>query len=399
MKDAVQLIRRPADPWGEFKNHYDAQTADGVRRFHASFPEYAPTPLCDLKALAGYLGVERIWVKDESKRFGLNAFKVLGGSYCIGRELQGRFGIASLTYAALTDPALCKELRGMTLVTATDGNHGRGVAWTARRLGLKCVVYMPMNTCRERLENIRALGAQAEILDCNYDAAVRFACAQAERHGWVLVQDTAWEGYERVPMRIMQGYTTIGGEIMEQLGGVVPTHIFLQAGVGAMAGAMTAFFSDALKAAPPRICIVEPLAANCIFRSARANQIQGVGGSLKTIMAGLACGEPCTLAWDAIRRGAEYFASIPDETAALGMRILGNPLDGDPTIISGESGASCLGFVAELQLNPERMPLRQLLGLDGHSRLLFLSTEGDTDRENYRDIVWRGKFPWGQEAL
>ncbi|MBR6615062.1 MAG: diaminopropionate ammonia-lyase, partial [Lachnospiraceae bacterium] len=220
--------------------------AEKARQFHQSFPEYAPTPLVSLDNLSELLGVKSIHVKDESYRFGLNAFKGLGGSYCIGNYVAQKLGmdIEELTYEYLISPEVKEKLGTITFITATDGNHGRGIAWTANRLGQGCVVLMPKGSASERLENIRALGAESWITDVNYDDTVRMAKELAEKNGWVLVQDTAWEGYEEIPTWIMQGYTTMGIEIAEQLAEIRPTHIFLQAGVGAMAGAMTGFFAD-----------------------------------------------------------------------------------------------------------------------------------------------------------
>lgn len=369
--------------------------------FHRSFPEYQPTPLADLRALARELGVAGIYVKDESLRFGLNAFKVLGGSYCLGRYIAGRLGrdISELSYAEITDEAVKRELGSLTFVTATDGNHGRGIAWTANRIGQNSVVYMPHGSAAERLANIRALGADASITDLNYDDTVRLASSMAEKNGWILVQDTAWPGYETVPTWIMQGYTSMGCEIVEQLKGGRPTHIFLQAGVGAMAGAMAGFFACFYGAEDrPRVIIVEPDRADCIYRTALANDgtLHAVQGGLNTIMAGLACGEPCTIAWEVLRGCADDFISIPDSVAAAGMRVLANPLEDDPRIVSGESGAATVGLVTETLRREELSELKDSLGLDAASRILCISTEGDTDKENYRRIVWDGLYPTGQ---
>ena len=371
--------------------------AEKARAFHSSFPGYAPTPLYSLGTLAGALGVGAIHVKDESGRFGLNAFKSLGGSYAVGRYIADRLGvdIGTLGYDRLVSPEVRQALGECTFVTATDGNHGRGVAWTAKVLGQRAVVFMPKGSAPERLENIRALGAEASITEYNYDETVAYAAACAEKNGWVLVQDTSWECYETVPRRIMEGYTTMGSEIVEQLGGETPTHIFLQAGVGAMSGALAEFFADCYGGARPTVTIVEPNAADCIFRTAQANDgaLRTVGGSLRTVMAGLACGVPCQLAWDALARYADGFASIPDYVAAEGMRILANPVGGDPRVISGESGAAAFGFAMELLRNDALAGIRDTLALGPASRLLFISTEGATDRENYRRIVWDGRLP------
>lgn len=377
---------------------FGPENAKKVRSFHASFPEYTVTPLAKLDNLAKALGVANVYVKDESYRFGLNAFKVLGGSYTIGNYLAQKLGkdISELPFNVLSSEEVRKQIGEVTFVTATDGNHGRGIAWTANRLGQKSVVYMPKGSALERLNNIKALGADASITDLNYDDAVRLANSNAEKYGWVMVQDTAWEGYEDIPGWIMEGYTTMAAEAVEQLGGVKPTHIFLQAGVGAMSGGITGFFADLYGDEDrPIITIVEPNKADCIYRSAEANDGKPhfVKGDMNTIMAGLACGEPCTIGWNVLRDHADNFVSMPDYVAAEGMRVLGNPLPGDDRVISGESGAATLGFVAEVMRNESLDWLRKQLKLDENSRILCFSTEGDTDKENYRRIVWDGLHP------
>lgn len=393
MNESIHIVQRPKDAMDIF-NPFGMQAAREARAYHKSFPEYSPTPLVRLSALAQRFGAEEIFVKDESPRFGLNAFKVLGGSHAIGRCIAEKLGMNfhELSYKRLADPEIQNRLGTLTFITATDGNHGRGVAWTAQQLGHRSVVYMPKGTVHERLQNIRSLGAVADITDMNYDDTVRFCSVLARENAWTLVQDTSWEGYEQIPRWIMQGYTTIALEIAEQLGQTHPTHIFLQAGVGAMAGAIAAFFSELYRDDPPIIIVAEPHRANCFFKTAEANdgKLHAVGGDLNTIMAGLACGEPCSLAWDMLSRTVEYFVSMPDWVAARGMRILGNPLHGDEKIVSGESGASTLGLaICAL----ENEVLRRRLRLNGRSRILCISTEGATDQENYRRIVWNGAHP------
>jgi len=372
---------------------YNAQNAAKVRAFHESFPEYSPTPLANLSALAAHLGVKSISVKDESKRFGLNAFKALGGSYAMGRYIAEKLGLDEMNYDALVSDANRAKLGRQTFITATDGNHGRGIAWTASRIGQKCIVYMPAGTAAERLENIRKLGADAFITELNYDGCVARASAEANEYGYVLMQDTAFEGYETIPEWIMQGYMTMAHEAMEQLD-APPTHIFLQAGVGSMAAAVAAYFVNACDHKPV-ITIVEPDKADCFYRTAEADDgvVRSVGGAMDTIMAGLACGTPCSLAWDILRDYADFYVSMPDYAAANGMRVLANPLEGDPHVVSGESGASTTGLVYELLMNPEAQTLRQQIGLNENSRILCFSTEGDTDKENYRRVLWNGAYP------
>lgn len=363
---------------------------EAAHRFHRSLPGYAPTPLVALPAQAAWLGLGSLWVKDESHRFGLNAFKGLGGSYAIAAYLCGELGIPldEGAFAALTAPENRARSGRKTFVTATDGNHGRGVAWAARLLGHDAVVYMPKGSARERLENIRAQGAQAEITDLNYDDAVRLADRMAREQGWVLIQDTAWPGYETTPTRIMQGYTTLAGEIAQVLDRP-PTHLFLQAGVGSVAGGVAGYFAALWGDRRPKTVIVEPDRADCLYRTARANdgQLHFVTGDMDSMMAGLCCGEPCTVSWEILKGVADGFVSCGDHYAAQGMRLLGRPLGADPAIVSGESGAVTAGVLEGLMTEPRLAPIRAALGLDETSRVLLLSTEGDTDRENYRRIL------------
>ena len=377
-------------------SEYGVTKAKEVCTYHQSYPEYTMTPLVKLDALANALGVSKIMVKDESKRFGLNAFKVLGGSYCIGKYIAQRLQLPEdkFNFATLVSDEVKAELGELTFVTATDGNHGRGVAWTANRLGHKSVVFMPEGTVPERLENIRKLGSDASIQPMNYDDCVRKAKACSDEYGWVITQDTAWEGYEEIPKWIMQGYTTIAYEVIQQIGEDKPTHVFLQAGVGSMAGAIAAFLADYYGEDCPVITIVEPNKADCIYQTAEANdgKLHFVTGQMDSIMAGLCCGEPCTIAWEIMESYAKHFVSMPDYVTAKGMRVLGNPLPGDEAIVSGESGASCFGLVVEVLQDKELAWLKEQLGLNAESKILCISTEGDTDKANYRSIVWDGAY-------
>lgn len=388
---AVHLSHSADKPLSPVES-FGPRCAEKTLGFHRSFPEYSVTPLAELRNLAKDLGVASIYMKDESFRFGLNAFKVLGGSYAIGRYIAKRLNLslAELPYERLVSPEIKEKLGEITFVTATDGNHGRGIAWTANRLGQKSVVYMPKGSAAERLENIRALGSDASITELNYDDCVRLARGKERDRGWVVVQDTSWEGYEEIPGWIMEGYTTMAAEAAQQLGSTKPTHIFLQAGVGSMAAAVCAYFAATYgEAERPIITVVEPNDADCFYRTALANdgQLHAVTGHMNSIMAGLCCGEPCPMAWEILKDHADHFVTMPDSAAAEGMRILGKPLPGDPRIISGESGASTLGFVAEVLRNPELRELKDALGLNNRSLILCFSTEGDTDRENYMRIV------------
>lgn len=371
-----------------------------VRDFHKSFPQYEPTPLQNLEALAKAYGVKAIWVKDESYRFGLNAFKVLGGAYAIGKYLAERLDtpLEDLSFEKLKSKEMKEKMGEITFVTATDGNHGRGIAWAARELGQKSVVYMPKGSSQIRLDNIRNEGAEASITDLNYDDAVRLANCYAEDHNGVLVQDSSWEGYMDIPTWIMQGYATLVDEAVEQikaLGHERPTHVFLQAGVGSFAGSILGYLVSAFGDNYPVTVVVEPDEAACLFKSMTIadGEPHAVTGDMPTIMAGLACGEPSLVAWGVLRDYADGYLSCPDAIAAKGMRILGNPLKNDPQVISGESGAVGMGVLSLLIRDPAYKELAKQLKLDESSKILIISTEGDTDPENYRSIVWDGAYP------
>ena len=386
---------------GETSPLFSQSQAKLARQFHQKIAGYRPTPLCALDDLANLFGVKKILVKDESKRFGLNAFKMLGGAYAIAQLLCEKYhlDIETLSFEHLKN-AIGEK---MTFATTTDGNHGRGVAWTARQLKQKAVVYMPQGASAERLNAIRSEGATAEILPMNYDAAVRYTAELAQRHGWQVVQDTAWPGYEQIPLWIMQGYGTLMLEAMEQLHALAPaqvsqaapqppTHIIVQAGVGSLAAAVQAYVVAAYGANRPKLIVAEARAADCIYRSAmqQSGEAVAVGGDLDTVMAGLSCGEASATGWQILRDYSDAFASCPDYVAARGMRMLAAPLPGDASVVSGESGAVTLGLLSLLMQSPALASERAALGLDASSRVLVLSTEGDTDPQSYRRIVWDG---------
>ena len=385
----------PKDEEEEILEPFNKESINKVRDFHKSFPQYKETPLVNLNNLSKYLGVDGIYVKDESYRFGLNAFKVLGGSFAMAKYLAQILNkdISELPYEKLISNEVREELGKITFVTATDGNHGRGVAWTANKLKQKSVVYMPKGSSLTRLENIKNEGAEAYITDMNYDDDVRLAAKYSNEHDGVIIQDTAWEGYEDIPTWIMQGYGTMALEALEQLnnyGIEKPTHIFIQAGVGSLAGAVQGFFKAVFKEKAPIITIIEASKANCLYKSAVANDgvLRKVKGDMNTIMAGLACGEANIIGWRILKNHSQMFVSAPDYISEIGMRILGNPLSDDSRIVSGESGAVTLGVLYEIMNNSKYNELKEKLKLNKESKILLFSTEGDTDPEKYRKIVW-----------
>ncbi len=377
---------------------FNEKSAEEAVAFHRGFPEYSVTPLRKLSALAAELGVGGIYIKDESYRFGLNAFKVLGGSFAIGKfvtkQLKGDF---APEYAFLTSKEFSDKFTPCTFFTATDGNHGRGVAWSAKRLNQKAVVLMPKGTVESRFENIKKLGADVTIEQLNYDDCVRKAAElSCKTPNSVVIQDTAWDGYEEIPAWIMQGYTTLISETAAQLDklNVIPTHVIIQAGVGSLAGAVAAYLFNRYGEKCPKIIVAECSAADCFYRSAVKGDGESVdvGGDLNSIMAGLCCGEVNIIGWDILKNHACGFISCEDSVAANGMRILSSPLRGDERVISGESGAIGMGALAEIMANDEYAELRNQLGLNENAHVLLVSTEGDTDPERYRDIVWNGAY-------
>lgn len=384
--------------------HYNGQQsplftideAEKARAFHKKVEGYQPTPLHSLERFAKEIGVGKVLVKDEAHRFDLCAFKMLGGAYAIARLLCDEF---KLDINDFDFDKLKKDIpEKMTFATATDGNHGRGVAWAANKLGQNAVVYMPKGAADERVNNIRALGAECIVTDMNYDDTVRLAIKTANENNWKVVQDTAWEGYTEIPTWIMQGYTTLAAEAVDQMKEQQierPTHVFLQAGVGAMAGGVLGYLCDMFGPDKLHSVIVEPDLADCIYRSGigETGEMVNVEGDLATIMVGLACGEPNPIGWPVLRDCSTQFVSCQDSVAALGMRVLGNPLGDDPRVVSGESGAVGAGMLAAVYYHPEREKLMEKLGLNEDSVVLLINTEGDTDPVHYREVVWQGKHP------
>ena len=357
---------------------------ENVRRVHRMAPGYAPTALRALPELARRLGARAVYVKDESSRFGLNAFKGLGGFYAMFRMLCGELGLdpGTATLEALREAAGRDGLRAFHFATTTDGNHGRGVARAAGVFGCRAHVFLPRGSAEVRARAIRAAGAEATITGMDYDDCVAWVGGIAGERGWRLIQDTAWPGYEEVPLWIMQGYTTLFYEALDQMD-ARPTHLLLQAGVGAMAGAVAGAALESCGA--PVIATVEPETVACFRESFRAGDglPHRATGSGETIMAGLNCAVPCTLAWDILGGCAVGGFACPDGIAERGMRLLGGL---EPPVISGESGAVTAGLLDALT-EADGRELREALRLDERAVVLLVSTEGDTDPERYRRVL------------
>ncbi len=346
-----------------------------VEAFHRTLPGFAETPLVEFPGLASELELGEVWVKDESKRCGLNAFKVLGASYAIHRFMRQRAGDGPLTFC-----------------TATDGNHGRAVAWSARRLGQKTVVFVPANTVASRIQAIRNEGAEVVVVEGTYDDAVKRAAAEAKAHKWQVISDTGYPGNMEIPAWIMEGYTTLFEEASRQLaaaGRRPPSAVLLQAGVGALACAGTLFYWR--RGRRPTLISVEPIDADCLRESIASDSgdIREATGNQSSIMAGLNCGTPSLLAWPLIRVGMHGFLAIDDDYAREAMRRLASGRGGDPRVVAGESGAAGLGGLLALCQERSLADARFQLGLDGAARVLLINTEGATDPVSYERIVGR----------
>ena len=409
MKNSVPDIRwvipsRDKKQVERSKQMFPVEISRVSRRFHRQIPGYSMSPLRALPRLAQMMGVGGIWVKDEAVRLELNSFKVLGGSFAIYRFIQERLGLADqdMSHAYLISDEVKKKLGPITFASATDGNHGRGIAWASKQLGHSCVIYVHAETSRRRIDAIKSYGATVKVIDGTYDDAVRQIVIDGKKNGWEIISDTSWEGYTTVPGWIMQGYTTMMSEIQEQFSGqgiTKPTHLFVQAGVGALAASVIGFYHSLFGEAAPISVVVEPETAACLFATAAADdgKLHQVGGDLDTIMAGLACGEPSPIAWEILKDTADAFVAVPDYIAAKGMRIYATPLAGDPFIVSGESGAVTLGALVAILKENGVDDLRESLKLDENSQVLFINTEGNTDPIQFRQIIWEGSNPVPRE--
>lgn len=386
------------------KELFPVSMAREARKFHRQIPGYKMTPLAALPNLAQMLNVGGIFIKDEAQRLELNSFKVMGGSFAIYRFMKKLLHMEDqeLSFEYLTSKECHDKVGDITFCSATDGNHGRGLAWAAKMLGHKCQIYVHSETSKARIDAIRKYGATVTIVDGNYDDAVRYAAEMAEKNGWYVVSDTSWDGYTEIPTWIMQGYTSMLLECQEQFSGMgiqKPTHVFVQAGVGALAASVVGFYTALFPENPPIFVVVEPDKAACIYESIKAGdgKCHSVKGDLNTIMAGLACGDPSPLAFEVLKNNADIFLSVPDYTAARGMRILSCPLKGDPFMISGESGAAPLGALYALMTESVNKDLKDALKLNSDSICFMVNTEGNTDPKHFRRIIWDGQDPVPRE--
>lgn len=344
---------------------YDAGDYADVAAFYARHPELEPTPLRWLPAAARSLGIGELHVKDESRRFGLNAFKSLGVRYALDRlQREGRIP------------------RDAVLVCASAGNHGRAVARAARDLRLKSRVYMSSATTDGPNRAIAGEGAEVVIVDGTYDNAVRRMAADASAHGWTIVSDTSWPGYDEIPRLIMLGYTWLVEEVARQIP-AVPDVVFAQGGVGGLVCGVAAGLDRHWPTLAPRLVVCEPSSAACLLASARAGRATTIEGPLDTIMAGLRCAEPSSAAWPVIASRADAFVAVDDEAAIAAMRMLAQPLESDPAVEAGPSGACGLGALTAVMRERRFGPVREALGLGSASRVVVINSEGATDPELY----------------
>lgn len=363
--------------------------------FHRSLPGYEPTPLRELPDLAYRSGVGAIFVKDESRRFGIKAFKALGASYAIYRFLKkrwlGNFS-APFTPESFRDRGTLAKLGVFTFCAATDGNHGRAVAWTARMLGQKAVIYMPADSVAARVENIRGEGAEVVLVEGTFDLCVERCAADAAKYGWQAISDTAYAGYREIPGWILLGYTTIFAELEGLLHGTDKANVdavILPAGVGGLAAAGAFYYAKHYGSARPALICVEPVSSDCFLESVRSGKGRALAtrGKQTSIMAGLNCGVPSPLAWPIVRDAVHFFLAIGDKWAEQAMRRYYHPLGMDPRIISGESGSSGLAALLALTNSDKLAAIRSKLPLNQNSRVLLINTEGDTDPVNFKKVI------------
>ena len=361
--------------------------ASGYRRAKAeitSWNGYATTPLRELPDLAREAGVAVICLKDEAGRFGLGSFKALGGAYAVAGVLAtelARRNVARATNSVeLVSGRYRDATEAITVTCATDGNHGRSVAWGAQHFHCRCVIFVHAGVSQGRVDAIARYGAEVRRIDGTYDDSVREATRQAEAQGWFVVSDTSWAGYTEIPREVMQGYRLMPDEAADQWSGAPPTHVFIQGGVGGVAAAVSVQMRARFRPAPALI-VVEPDRAACLLASAELGETTAIPGNLDTLMAGLACGEPSLIAWQELDRAATAFMAIPDEAAVACMRLLA-----DCAVVAGELGVAGLAGCLLAAADPAA---RETLGLDGSSRVMLFNTEGATDPALYRTLVGR----------
>ncbi len=389
---SFELLKNPlANAGAPWTDEQDAVLSDAAlelaRRSITAWPGYAATALVALPGQAAALGISSLHYKDESSRFGLGSFKALGGAYAVlrllQREIAARTGGAEPTTEAILAGEFDQIVSQITVCCATDGNHGRSVAWGAQTFGCQCVIFIHSTVSEGRREAIESFDAKVVRTPGNYDDCVREADKAARQNGWYVVSDTSYPGYVEIPKDVMQGYELMVLEALEQLP-EPPTHVFIQTGVGGVAAAVAAYLTRRFGAKRPAMILADPQRSACWLESLRAGEPTAVTGDLDTMMAGLACGEISLLAWTILREHADAVIAIPDSGVASAMQALARPQAGDPPIVAGESAVA--GLVA-LTMAANVPQAREQLGLDASARVLVFGTEGDTDPELYQQLV------------
>ena len=374
----------PAD-LTEFLNPEQAKQAfDTV----SAWPGYAPTPLHKLDGLAAAVGVGEVWYKDESHRFGLDSFKALGGAYAVAqvlaRKLREQHHDPRITLTDLRSANFAEDISKVTVSCATDGNHGRAVAWGAKTYGCSANIFVHANVTKDRIAAMERFGANVVQIEGNYDESVRYAAEQASANSWIVVSDTAYEGYTTIPGDVMHGYTVMVAELLEQLADHRPTHVVVPGGVGGVAAAVTAACWWHYGTELPRIVVVEPDNAACLMESAHYQSRRALVGDIETVMAGLSCGEPSLTAWPILQAGASDFVVVSDAAACEAMRTMAEGMGSDSPVVSGESAASVVACLQQAAAQPQ---LSSDLGFDQESSVLLIGTEGATDPSVYLDVV------------
>ena len=350
-----------------------------------SWPNYQASDLHLLESMAKEANIAQIYYKDESTRFGLKSFKALGGAYAVTRFLQEHLSLLNGKEPSMSDLLsghYKEQLKDVVVSCATDGNHGRSVAWGAQMFGCQCIIYIHRDVSVGRQSAMEAYAAKVIRITGNYDESVRQAAVDAKKYDRAIISDTSYEGYTKVPANVALGYTVMLSETVTQLNGQIPTHVFIQAGVGGLAAAVCGYFWDLWGDKRPRFVVVEPEAANCLQESAKAGDLQVVEGDLDTLMAGLACGEVSHIAWEILDKGADDFITLSEDAVAPCMRALEQHT---PSIEAGESAVAGL---AACIVGAQNAKWRLALGLDEHSKVLVLGTEGATDPELYQELVF-----------
>lgn len=345
---------------------------------------HAGTPLFSLPDLAARLGVAQLCVKDESSRSQLGSFKALGAPIALVRLILRLFPAQRFEPKGLLLGQYRAALADFTVISATDGNHGRALAAAAQSIGCRCVIVLHANVSIEREQAIARYDAQIVRIPGNYDESVAEAARLAVEHTWQVVSDTSYAGYEEIPRDVMQGYGTIAAEVVEQADGHAFSHVFLQGGVGGLAAGLASYFWELYGQARPALIVVEPRQADCLFQSALAGHAAKTRGSVDSIMAGLACGETSPLAWKFLHQSIDHFMTIEDEDAVNAMRVLARGRDHDVPLVAGESAVAGLAGLIQLLKSPH---LAAEAGIDEHSRILLISTEGATAPSIYAELV------------